>query len=549
MYCSNIFAQDREGNSSIDSLYNSIAKAKGEEKLRLCYSLVTLLDNSNDIALCKEVIEQYVAEAKAQKNTVHTTQAWQTQMMYFYKYDRKNFFSNYADFMEFAKINSQWKAYYSIFESHIFVMLQLKKTNQAIEETKSMYEEAIQASNLYGQGMTARILSRIYIDNQRYEEADKNLSKALEIFAKIKSVDDQMYVYKFLLYSLKHQGKYKEAEKLLLKVKELLKQSGKQDDENNFFIDIEYAVLYTNTNHFDKAQSYFNKIKSYLNTKSVFHWESYNHRLMELKIKQKKYAESLIICDSLYNFHKQQNNKKNLTCILSLKVFLLGKTGHGSEAADLFQEYMAVKDSVDGLAINSQLDQLRLEYDVDRIFADNKRHQSVLIYISIIVILFAAIIFVLSFYIINMRRKNKVIYQQILNGNRLGTKLTSNDLSKDAMQSSKELFDKINVLFAKEQLYLKEDVDRHKLAGLLNTNYEYIRQAIKECASMSVGEYITSLRLQHSLTLLSDANNNDTLNIIASECGFNAISTFHRLFMLKYGIAPGEFRKNVKNNK
>ena len=83
------------------------------------------------------------------------------------------------------------------------------------------------------------------------------------------------------------------------------------------------------------------------------------------------------------------------------------------------------------------------------------------------------------------------------------------------------------------------------LAQRLNVSSKYIYLTVKEQTHKTVGEWIEETRLQFAAEMLlhTDKKNEE----ISQLCGFGTINTFYRVFRKKYGFAPLEWRKAMKN--
>jgi two-component system response regulator YesN len=58
---------------------------------------------------------------------------------------------------------------------------------------------------------------------------------------------------------------------------------------------------------------------------------------------------------------------------------------------------------------------------------------------------------------------------------------------------------------------------------------------------MSFSEYVNSLRLKDSITLLEESDL--MIEDISEKVGFDTVRTFQRQFMTKYNMSPKEYRK------
>lgn len=79
------------------------------------------------------------------------------------------------------------------------------------------------------------------------------------------------------------------------------------------------------------------------------------------------------------------------------------------------------------------------------------------------------------------------------------------------------------------------------LAQQLGCSPKFIYQTVKEHTGKTPGELIEENRLRFAADLLLNTNKKN--EDIARLCGFGALNTFYRIFRKKYGVAPGEWKK------
>jgi AraC-like DNA-binding protein len=172
--------------------------------------------------------------------------------------------------------------------------------------------------------------------------------------------------------------------------------------------------------------------------------------------------------------------------------------------------------------------------------------------------------FILVIWIIYSRRlriKNRSIYNQIIEQERLIGELETqrrinealnlkteddNEQNDEKISENMKIFKRLQLYMQMHKTYTSKILERKEVADMINTNQQYLHQAIKECTGLTFIEYINTLRLQHARNMLVN-NNNITIDIIADESGFASRATFYRLFYRQYGISPGEFRNMAKN--
>ncbi len=58
-------------------------------------------------------------------------------------------------------------------------------------------------------------------------------------------------------------------------------------------------------------------------------------------------------------------------------------------------------------------------------------------------------------------------------------------------------------------------------------------------------ECYNKYRIEEAVNILSDADNNMPLKALASELGFNNLTTFYNSFQKELGIPPSQYRKKL----
>jgi len=87
--------------------------------------------------------------------------------------------------------------------------------------------------------------------------------------------------------------------------------------------------------------------------------------------------------------------------------------------------------------------------------------------------------------------------------------------------------------------------DATVVAKELSVSRTRLYETIKRLSGKTPHDYINDLCLNHARQMLETCD--DTVEAIATCCGFGAVGTFHRLFRTQYGITPAQYRKTVKH--
>lgn len=110
----------------------------------------------------------------------------------------------------------------------------------------------------------------------------------------------------------------------------------------------------------------------------------------------------------------------------------------------------------------------------------------------------------------------------------------------------REISVKIKNHFTLNKSYLDRQYSLQQLAQELSVPAQYISAVINEFEKMNFSDFINSYRVKYCLELLSNNNHeNQTLEAIASESGFNNRNTFTTAFKKVMGQTPSAYIKNI----
>lgn len=109
------------------------------------------------------------------------------------------------------------------------------------------------------------------------------------------------------------------------------------------------------------------------------------------------------------------------------------------------------------------------------------------------------------------------------------------------------LYLQLNRIMEEQYMYRDSSLTLEKLASTLSTNRTYLSKAIRLKTGMSYSSYISELRLNEAIRLLSTSTSSDIVKSVATAVGFYNQSTFYRLFKQKTGLSPAQFRQQACN--
>lgn len=120
-------------------------------------------------------------------------------------------------------------------------------------------------------------------------------------------------------------------------------------------------------------------------------------------------------------------------------------------------------------------------------------------------------------------------------------KQESAELSPDFIQS---LTTQLNALMNEEKLFTDPELNLDDLAKKLNISRNFLSQFINEYLQTNFYDYINGLRVEEMKRLLLNTDKGYmTIYALATEAGFNAKSTYNRIFKRITGMTPTEFKQ------
>lgn len=132
-----------------------------------------------------------------------------------------------------------------------------------------------------------------------------------------------------------------------------------------------------------------------------------------------------------------------------------------------------------------------------------------------------------------------------------------NDIKSDELEADdfiekstnlSELRERIEQVMITEKLYLQPNLKLHDLVRYVQSNRNYVYNAINKEMGVSFNEYVNRLRIDHSIRLIQQ-HPDMPLAEVAEKSGFTSIASFYRNFKLFTGKSPKEYSSGGKVRK
>jgi len=116
------------------------------------------------------------------------------------------------------------------------------------------------------------------------------------------------------------------------------------------------------------------------------------------------------------------------------------------------------------------------------------------------------------------------------------------DLKEKDIEKFNHLFNKIVKCFEEKKIYKDPDLTVSKLAEVLDTNANYIYQAIQQNRQMNFNTFVNLYRINMIKALIADGwDKKYTIQHIYSSAGFKHQTTFNKVFKSLEGMSPSDY--------
>ena len=404
-------------------------------------------------------------------------------------------------------------------------------------------------------------------DTYGLKRDENGLKYALESYDLGHSLQDNFLIYSGAIqsahmYFLKKQ--YDRAMTYVQEAESLMEKNGYHDRAHTYNL---LGELLDEFGNYNQAIEYYQKAmkdKQASQTSSVVYAHlGYARSLM----KQGKYHEAIPLLKQGIAISQARTNAVHRNELYETLSICYEKLHQYREALGAYKHFRIENDSLFSEDKERDLSEMQYRYDTERqenlikqsrleMMQKEQRLQQLSFILTIIVLVLG-----LLYYLYH--RKNK-LYLSIVKQNQDAIK-RENELNRRISElenqgstpgkyasssltdeKSLALFRQLEHLMRNEKIYRDNDLTKDKVSELLGTNRTYLSRIINEQTQMSFTYYVNRFRIEEAIRQLSDPTNDTPLKALASELGFNSLSTFYNLFQSSVGMTPAQYRSKVK---
>lgn len=548
-----------------DSLRHALEHAEGIDKLqtynKLYYIYMAEAGDDQKMDTLMTLFEQAEAEAIRQGDTQMQGMVYGNRIIsYINRSEHDKVIEKAPAYLDFYIRHDLWKFYYQI-HMQLITAYNLKGDYElAAAEAGKMYTRARERKDKAGMATALYATGIIYNLQRRPKEEEDCFRESISLLWEVSGYDNILtQSYAFLCVSLRAQARYDELLQLVPEYEKAIarfeKATGRVQPEARGNLYVALMNTYIDIKEYDKAGIYLSKLEGSVNN-SMSKFELLRAKALILQSRG-DYRTALAVIDSAVI--QVQESAFNLNAVRKIKMEILARAGRNDEAFSLLDEIIAANDSINNVEVNARFDELRTQYEVEKHIAEKERNFHYFLFalgICLVLVLLLAGVF---YYNRIISTKNRKLYERIKEQDRLAEELSRMAQACESTASSEVLPQTSDTaatveqhrLVARLREYLlsgdnlsNAEMNRDEIISALGTNKNLLTDAVRAVAGNSPMEYMRMLKLDEARKML-DHHPELTIEAIAFSCGFNAPSTFYRLFRKQYGISPAEYRKQA----
>ncbi len=110
---------------------------------------------------------------------------------------------------------------------------------------------------------------------------------------------------------------------------------------------------------------------------------------------------------------------------------------------------------------------------------------------------------------------------------------------------------RLESLMLNPQVYTTNNINKDKVAKMIGTNRTYLSYVINDSYGMTFTKFINSMRIKEAVRRLADLKDDIPIKQLATDLGFNSMTTFYSQFVAETGLTPAKYREQslVMQNK
>lgn len=371
---------DIKANS--DSLLKVLQTLPYDSTRLITLNQIIKIEQSNH--RCIQYSDSLMKEALRQGDNKYASLAAYYHLLYYYNRNKQDSVAKWMDIMEpYVRKSGLWDYFFDAKRFQIDLYTFEERYELAISEAGKMKQEAARMNNNRGLVGAHQCLSNAYIGSQRWSEGMNALEEAYRLLGtkgnpvvRISVLTQLISVTKEMKSNSKQLKYLQELENVLHSYIQKNPSLKKGFYDVYLFNEVFYAYYYLNTKQAHLAYRHLVKAKKYLNENTYFmyrvlYFDTYARYYYSLK----KYQLASDYIDTTLTMLKEQFQSDYAEQLLT-KARIWHEAGESHKAIPFYQQALAIKDSAATALANTQMEQIKSNYKLDKKDMDQKKQNN-----------------------------------------------------------------------------------------------------------------------------------------------------------------------------
>lgn len=355
---------------------------------------------------CIQYSDSLLKEALLLNNDDYACRAAYYHLLYYYNHNNLDSVGKWMEILEpYARKSNQWDYYFDAKRCQIDLYSYDEKYEFAINEAKKMQKKAAAMNNRRGQVAACQSMGSAYIGSQRWDEGNKIFEEAYRLIGNETTSSARITVLSQLISVNKELENNSKLIKYLRELDSVLRQHiSKYPSLKEGYLDvflyseIFHTYYYLNINQPQRAYQHLLKAKEYLNENTYFMYRTlYFDAHAEYSLSTGEYQQASDYIDTTLTMLKDDFISDYASQLLK-KARIWTKAEDYKKAVPFFQQALVIKDSAATVLANTQMEQIKSNYKLDKIELEQKRqhNQSRLVHLVFIFIILLVLFIFMS---------------------------------------------------------------------------------------------------------------------------------------------------------
>lgn len=226
--------------------------------------------------------------------------------------------------------------------------------------------------------------------------------------------------------------------------------------------------------------------------------------------------------------------------------------GHHKRAFDLMERANVVQDSLYTREKTTQAQELATvfalnekQFELEKEKAESQKRLILLWSAGGIILLVVLILIILCWQFQVIKKHNKLAARRIDELMKQREKEQAGETTDHVSNEDKDAFNHMEQVILKGLLFKDPQFNRDGIVKATGLSRTTVIQLIQDFTGLTPSDYITKLRIEHSVKLIKE-HPDWTIDGIAEGCGYVRRATYYSHFNKFFGITPAQYRKELE---